>query len=60
MPMYNLRVYSDNYSKTYVSLKECYRDERVLTDAGAVANFHAAENSVLFKSKEKCNRCISC
>ena len=60
MPMYNLRVYSDNYSKTYGSLKQCYRDERVLTDAGAVANFHAADNSVLFKSKQKCNRCNGC
>ena len=34
-------------------LWQYYRDEPVLTDAGAIANFHAADNSVLFKFKPK-------
>ena len=49
--MYNLIEYSDNYSKTSGSLWQYYRDEPALTDAGAITNFHAADNSALFKSK---------
>ena len=51
--MYNLIEYSDNYSKTSGSLWQYYRDEPALTDAGAITNFHAADNSALFKFKQK-------
>ena len=49
MPMYNLVEYSDNFSKTSGSLWQCYTDEPALTNAGAIANFHVANNSALFK-----------
>ena len=52
MPMYDLIKYSNNYSKT-VSLWQYYRDESALTDPGAIANSHAANNSALFKFKQK-------
>ena len=45
MLTYNLIEYSDNYSKTSGSLWQYYRDEPALTDGGAIANFHAADNS---------------
>ena len=48
MPMYNLIENSDNYSKTSC-LWEYYRDEPASTDSGAIANFHASNNSDLFK-----------
>ena len=56
MPMYNLLEYSDNYSKTSGSLWQYYRDEPVLTDTGAIADFSAADNSSLFKFKQKTTR----
>ena len=52
MPIYNLTEYSDNYSKTSGSLWQYYRDEAA-TNAGAIANFHAANNSDSFKFKQK-------
>ena len=57
MPMYNLIEYSNNYSKTSGSSQQCYRDEPGLTDAGAVANFGANDNSASFKFKQKNNKC---
>ena len=57
MPMYNLIEYSNNYSKTSGSSQQCYRDEPGLTDAGAIANFDATDNSASFKFKQKNNRC---
>ena len=56
MLMYNLIEYSGNYSKTLGSLWQYYRDEPALTDACAIANFSAADNSALFKFKQKNNR----
>ena len=53
MPMYNSIEYSDNYSKTSASLWQYYRDESALTNAGAIANFAAADNSASFKFKQK-------
>ena len=53
MPMYNLIEYSNNYSKTSGSSWQYYRDEPALTAAGAIANFHAADNNTLFKFKQK-------
>ena len=51
--MYNLIQYSNNYSKTSGSLWQYYRGEPALTDAGTIANFHAADNSALFNFKQK-------
>ena len=53
MSMYNLIEYSDNYSKASRNLWQHYRDEPALTDACAIANFHATNNSALFKCKQK-------
>ena len=53
MPMYDLIEYSDNYSKTSVSLWHYYRDEPIL-DNGAIADFPASNNnSASFKFKTK-------
>ena len=51
MPMYDLIENSNNYLKTSESLWKDYRDEPALTDAGTIANFHAANNSASFKFK---------
>ena len=53
MVMYNLTKYSNNYLKTSGSLWQYYRDEPALNNAGAIDNFHAADNSVSFKFNEK-------
>ena len=53
MPMCILIEYSNNNSKTSGSLWQYYRDEPALTDAGAIANFSAADNSALFNFKQK-------
>ena len=52
MPMYNLIEQSDSYSKTSRSLWQHYRDELAI-DVSAIANFHAANNSHMFKFKQK-------
>ena len=51
MSMYNLIECSDNYSKTLGKLWHCYRDEPVLTNAGAFDNFLG--NRALSKYKQK-------
>ena len=51
MPMDNIIAYSNNYSKTSVSLWQYYRDESSLTDAGALDNVPG--NSASFKFKQK-------
>ena len=53
MPPYNLIEYNYNYSKISGSLWQYYRDESSLTNAGAIANFHAANNSASFKFELK-------
>ena len=54
VPIYDLMKYSDNYSKTSVSLWQNYGDEPVLSDAGAIRSFHVDDNnSALFKFKQK-------
>ena len=53
MPMYNLIEYSNNYLKLSGSLWQYYREEPALTNAGAIANFSAADNSASFKFKQK-------
>ena len=44
MPLFNLIEYSDSYSKTSGSLRQCIRDDAVLTDASTITNFHSANN----------------
>ena len=54
MPMYNLREYSDNYSKTPGSLWQYYGDASFLDNNGAIADFSANnDNSASFKFKTK-------
>ena len=55
--MYNLIEYSDNYSNTSGSLWQFCGDELALTNAGAIANFHAADNSASFKDTLKAYFC---
>ena len=45
MPMYNLIEYSDNYCKTSGSLWQYHRDEPVLKDNDAIADFPADDNN---------------
>ena len=57
--MYDLTENSDYFLETSGSLGQYYRDEPALTNAGAIANFHAADNSASFKFKRKITD-ISC
>ena len=53
LPMYILKEYSDNYSKTSGILWKFYRDEPALDDDGDTANFNAANALAnLFKIKD--------
>ena len=51
MRRYNLKEYSDNYSKTSGRLRKYYRDEPVLADDGDITNVHAAGSSASFNAK---------
>ena len=53
MAMHNLKEYSNNYSKISGCSWQYHTDEPALTSAGAITNFHAANNSALFKFKQK-------
>ena len=54
LPMYNLIEYSDNYSKTSVSLWSFYKGEPALDDNGNSADFTDDNNtSNTFKFKDK-------
>ena len=54
VPIYDLIEYSDNNSKASVNLWQNYRDEPVLSDAGAIRSFHVDENnSASFKFEQK-------
>ena len=52
MPMYNLIEYSNNLKSSW-SLLQYYRDEIALANNGVIAEFSAADNSALFKFKQK-------
>ena len=52
MPMYNLIEYSNNL-KSSGSLLQYYRDEIASANNGVIAEFSAADNSALFKFKQK-------
>ena len=45
--MYNLIEHGDYYQKMWWRLWQYYRDKGALTNAGAIANFPAANNSAL-------------
>ena len=47
MLMYNLIEYNDNYSKTYGSLCQYYRDEPITNDVGDITNFTAKVKQVM-------------
>ena len=52
--IYNIKEYSDNYSKSPDSLWQYYKDETALIDVGAISNFSASKNnSIPLKSKQK-------
>ena len=53
MSKYDLIEFKSNYSKTSRSLWQQYRDEPALTNAGAIANFHAADNKASCKFKQE-------
>ena len=54
MPMYYLIEYSNNYSKTYGSLWQYYREEPSLNDDDNFVDFtDANRNSSLFNLKQK-------
>ena len=53
MPMYNLIECGNNYSKTSGSLWQYYTDEPALTDAGAITDFSAVDNTASLKFKQK-------
>ena len=53
IPMYNLIEYSDNYSKTSVTLWQFYRDEPFLNINCVIGDFLAVNNSASFKFKTK-------
>ena len=56
MPMYNLVVYSDNYSKLSEILWQYFRDEPALADKHDTADFNEGNaDTNLFKTK-KSNR----
>ena len=42
MPMYNLKEYKDNYSKTSGSLWQCSKDIPAVNDNGAIVDFNGA------------------
>ena len=52
--IYNIKEYSDNYSKSPDSLWQYYKDETALIDVGAISNFSASKNNnIPLKSKQK-------
>ena len=52
--IYNMKEYSDNYSKPPDSLWQYYKDETALIDVGASSNFSASKNnSIPLKFKQK-------
>ena len=54
MAIYDLIEYSDSNSKASVSLWQNYRDELLLSDAGAIRSFHVDDNnSASFKFKQR-------
>ena len=53
MPMYNLIEYSDNYSKTFGSLWQYYRDEPFIDENGNIIDVPDEPDSSSYKYKQK-------
>ena len=51
--MYNLIEYSEIYSKTSWTFRQCYRDETSLKNSAIIIDFPANNNNILLKFKEK-------
>ena len=50
---YNFIEYSENYSKTFGSLWQCYIDEPIIDNEGNIIDFPDDPDSASFKYKEK-------
>ena len=53
MPMYNLIEYSDNYSKTFGTLWQYYRDEPFINNNGILIDVPDDPDRASFKYKQK-------
>ena len=53
MPMYNLIEYSDNYSKTFVSLWQYCKDIPAVNNNGDIVDFNRADATDWFNFKTK-------
>ena len=53
MPMYNLIEYSDNYSKTFGSLWQYYRDEPFIDENGNIIDVPDDPDNSSYKYKQK-------
>ena len=53
MPMYNLKEYSDNYSKTFGSLRQFCKDIPAVNDNDAIVNFNRGNDTDSFNFKAK-------
>ena len=53
MSIYNLKEYSDNFSKTSGSLWYYYRDETAINNNGIIIDFPDDTDSALLKFKQK-------
>ena len=53
MPIYNLIEYGGNFSKTFGSSCQYFRNETAVNGNGNVVEFNAANRTNLFKGKEK-------
>ena len=53
MPMYNLKEYSDNYSKTFGSLWQYCKDILAVNNNDAIVNFNQGNDTDLFNFKAK-------
>ena len=53
MPMYNLKEYSDNYSKTFGSLWQCCKDIPAVNNDGNIVDSNGANGTDSFNFKTK-------
>ena len=56
LPMHNLTVYSNNYSKTSWILWQHCRDEAALANSGHITDYNEGNTTSLFDLKEKITR----
>ena len=53
LPMHNLTVYSNNYSKTSWILWQHCRDEAALANSGHITDYNEGNTTISFDLKEK-------